>query len=360
MGEYFSNPQKMVFEYYGAPNNPLQQPGVYKVTIDVNFADKSFSWFKAGDPSAKITVSLEKTRDARPASPFYSLPFDGAIGIDNGRNGYGLNYELLTADKPVIINRNTDQVVRLNNIVGSNPAGLLKGSLEDSFAVLNSTERGKVMTIDLSTQQLKLAPSLATPIILKTTGTTARHAYVYYTLESGGQPQVNFDHLGEWSGLGTTCKDFLGNDMASYSATPDNSGKNASCAIIGNNADSAFGFEWCDKTKSGSVFLETVFYSAPSSNALLRKKAAANEAVLISPSGTGNEAGLSGVSNITYNSPGTPIATIQDVLDLVRDELVCVSGYDNSQRTEFFWNPKPVLESLQQERDKALEACIKG
>jgi hypothetical protein len=304
-------------------------------------------------------VSLEKTRDAKPASPFYNLPFDGAIGTDNGRNGYGLNYELLTADKPVQINRSNDQLVRINNIVGSNPAGLLKGSLEDAFATLNNSERGKVLTVDLSTQELKLAPSLATPVILKTTGTSARHAYAYYTLESNGQPQVNLDHLGEWNGLGATCKDFLGNDMASYSATPDNSGKNASCAIIGSNSDSAFGFEWCDKTKSGPVFLETLFYSAPESHSIVRIKAAANEAIFISPDGTSNQAGLSG-NDSSYNSPSSSIETVQDVLDLVRDGMVCVSGFDNSQRTEFFWNPKPILESLQQERDNALNVCITG
>ncbi len=360
LGEYFSDPEKMEFDYYGAPNAPLSQPGVYKIMVDVNFEDKSFSWFKSGEPSAKIIVSMEKTRDAKPASPFYSLPFDGAIGTDNGRNGYGLNYELLTADKPVQINRSTDQLVRLNSIVGSNPAGMLKGRLEDSFVTLNNNERGKVLTIDLPTQELKLAPSLATPVILNATGTTGRHAFVYYTLESNGQPQTSLDHLAEWTGLGATCKDFLGNDMASYSSSPDNSGKDASCAIIGGNSDSAFGFEWCEKTKSGSVFLETIFYSAPKSNSVLREKAASNEATFISPSGNRSEVDLSGVSSIAYNSGGSPIATVQDVLDLVKEELVCISGFDNSQRTEFFWNPKPVLESIQKERDQALQECIAG
>lgn len=360
LGEYFSNPAKMEFEYYGSPNAPLSQPGVYKIIVDVNFEDKSFSWFKSGEPSAKIIVSMEKTRDAKPASPFYSLPFDGAIGIDNGRNGYGLNYELLTADKPVQINRSADQLVRLNSIVGSNPVGMLKGRLEDSFITLNNNERGKVLTIDLPTQELKLAPSLATPIILKATGTSARHAFAYYTLESNGQPQTSLGHLAEWTGLGATCKDFLGNDMASYSSSPDNSGKDASCAIIGGNSDSAFGFEWCDKTKSGSVFLETVFYTGPKSDSVLREKAASNEATFISPNGNRTEADLSGVGSIAYNSGNAPIATVQDVLDLVKSELVCISGFDNSQRTEFFWNPKPVLESLQQERDKALEQCMAG
>ncbi|MBU1930694.1 hypothetical protein KJ972_04255, partial [Candidatus Micrarchaeota archaeon] len=360
LGEYFTDPNHFSFEYFGAPSGPIIGPGVYQVQVNIKFEDMGFVWFEGGQPVATIEVSLDKTADASPTSPFYYLPFDGLIGVDNGRNGYGLNYELLTADKPVRINKQVDQLIQLNNILGSNPAGVLKGLFVDDFKSTNHDARGQVMSIDRSTNELKLTPSLATPIVLQVNATSARDAYAFYRTESRGQPQKDFDYLATWNGLGATCKDYYGNDMDIYTEMPDKSGTDAICAIVGSQADTAFGFEWCDKITSGNLYLETILYSPATSSSTLNLIAASNSAKLISKGANGDQIELSGVSGITYNTASNPIGAVEDVLALVKDELVCVSGLDNSQRTEFFWNPKPVLESIQNERDQALETCITG
>ncbi|MDO8625724.1 MAG: hypothetical protein Q7R47_06585, partial [Candidatus Diapherotrites archaeon] len=89
LGEYFVDPAAMAFEYLGSPNNPVPGPGIYSVTLDVNFSDRKMQWFSNSSPAAHITVLLDKTGDASPASPFYYYPLDGEIGRQKGRIGYG-------------------------------------------------------------------------------------------------------------------------------------------------------------------------------------------------------------------------------------------------------------------------------
>lgn len=354
LGEYFSSFKAFNFEYLGAPVNPLLGPGAYKVLVDANFSDKSFTWFKNSEPAAQITVVLEKTKDAKPASPFYYLPFDGQIGLDSGRTGYGLNYELLTPDDVVVLNQSTEQLIRLNNIVGSNPVSTIKNQTVTNFKTLNSDKRGQVLSIDLGKNQLALAPSLANPVLVKLNNQNKRDAFVFYDLEVDGQKQSNLSNLSKWNGVGA-CQDYFGNGMDIYEEFPDTPSGSSQCASRGGNS---YGLEWCQKDKSGTVALQTVFYTPAKSVSALRITQSRDDAEIIGASSRGDSLELLGVPSIAKNTKDDAIQSVQDVLDLVRDEVICVNGLGNSQKTDFFWNPKLVLDTLNKERENVQNICI--
>ncbi|MDP6670449.1 MAG: hypothetical protein QGI60_01385, partial [archaeon] len=86
-----------------------------------------------------------------------------------------------------------------------------------------------------------------------------------------------------------------------------------------------------------------------------------NDMALIGTSGGGSQISLNGIPGMPLNSYGTNgIKSVEDVFKLVEDSQVCIIGADNRINSQFFWNPKVILERLSDERGKAEEACIRA
>ncbi|GEM_PF-1844840 len=358
LGEFFSNTEKMRFEYFNGPTRPLPKPGLYAVDLDVAFADTQMEWFADSTPRADIVVSLEQTADARPASPFYYYPLDGIVGRESSRIGYGTNFELSTPDAPVQLNNNTDQLILAQDIAGSIPAATLSAGQVRAFSVLNTQDRGLVLSVDSQANELLLAPSLATPVLLKVNAQASNDAFAFYSVEVDSQPQANLPFLSRWSGISPSCRDFLGDGLDRIAETPDVSGINAKCGVLGARENVSYGFEWCNRTLPGSVTLQTVFFTPAHSTAVLSLTGANESAEFLGLQGDGQRVELSGVPGMPRNSPSNFIESVEDVFELVAQEKVCVTGSDNGVRTEFFWNPKPILENLLEERGNAMRVCI--
>ncbi|MEK6899957.1 MAG: hypothetical protein AABX05_02420, partial [Nanoarchaeota archaeon] len=277
LGKLFSDKDRFSFTPGIGEANPegykLPSAGIYNVTIDITYKDNTWSLFdQQGNPNAKITVLLDKVDSPKPNSPFYGMPFDGPIG-ENGRTGYGLNYSLGNADKlqPVLIN-NGIPVVNTVEFSNSTPVKQLTTSVRDDFKLLNTTNRGVVLSVvGGDSPQLTFSPSYATPVILQMENKTGE-AWAFYSIEvNGGAQTVGPQSLTRWNGIGLNCKGFDDKFMSEYFFTGDTHATLAKCGRVGGEqANTAYGLEVCDPVKFGKMALETTLYTPQSSDSRLR------------------------------------------------------------------------------------------
>jgi hypothetical protein len=141
----------------------------------------------------------------------------------------------------------------------------------------------------------------------------------------------------------------------------DTSAINADCALVGPQKNIAYGFEWCNDTSNihkGTVTLKSIFYT-PQGSAFSIALVAANDKVTVTGEGIGGiTLPLNGSNVISNNSPGNDLKSIEQIMQMVAAQQVCVRN--SGSKTEFFWNPKEVFNAIVAQ-EKALEAvCIKG
>lgn len=357
LGVYFRNPERFVFRPKYGEANPegyiLPGPGVYNVSINITFGSSAWGLFDAnGTESAKIEVELDKADVPEPDSPLYYLPFDGPIGEDGGRVGYGTNYR----GDIITINSGTESV-RTAEIAGSTniPGGLLEVKHIESFEAMNTAERGTVLALSRGENPaLVYSPSYATPVIMKISKSESKdsEAWAFYSVGIGGSAASTGMSMGRWNGIGYNCRDF--DDKAvveSFYETMDMHALNTECALIGGEiAATTYGFEFCNIVDFGSLFLRSIFYTPQGRESFMQAEIAKDSMELwwdikgskISLKGTG----------------GQDIANVQNVLDLVREGKVCISSTDS--RAEFWWNPAEVYadEKFQGYESEAMAACI--
>ncbi|MBM3282520.1 MAG: carboxypeptidase regulatory-like domain-containing protein, partial [Candidatus Diapherotrites archaeon] len=211
---FFTDREHWIVNREGTPINPagylLPGPGIYDITLDINFTDNTMKFFKNGEPDATVNVFIEKTSTVETMSPFYSLPFNGLIGTDDGqgRVGYGINY---TGEK-VVVNADSAEQVSTIDIVDSTPVATLSTSKVDSYSILNSTERGNILTLTKSgtnTLAMKWSPSYATPVMMTIKSTNAQQdAYGFYSI--GINNDTSQSYIGAkgnpWYGVGANCR----------------------------------------------------------------------------------------------------------------------------------------------------------
>jgi len=82
---------------------------------------------------------------------------------------------------------------------------------------------------------------------------------------------------------------------------------------------------------------------------------------LYSVENEGPQVGLGGVPGMELNSYGSStIRSVQDILDLMRAEKVCVVGHGKREIAKFFWNPEAILSSLSAKRQGLENTCIRS
>ncbi len=363
---FVSDRERLMVDYPGAPNGYLEA-GRYEITLDATFDQNDWKFFENGQPKAKITVRFVKKDAPSPDNPLYYVPFDGLVGIDseNGRQGYGINFAQASLE-PVRINNSERQTVRTIHSPASNNThiGVVNAKVEADFRKINVNEetRGVVLTVNRldSTANMTLAPSYATPVLLKVTRNTAENAYAYYAVEIDNGPQAEFEHMMSWQGINTVCRDYSDAGISDTFGTGlfDTHGISTSCAALGANALASYGVEWCNVSRAGSVALQGIMFTPQGKKGVMKRVAASDTMELIGPDNRGNQIALGGVPGQRLNAFGAGnIQSIEDIIQLMREDRVCmVSG--NSVSATFFWNPKPVLDALQNQAKQATRACI--
>lgn len=363
----FTDREHWIVTREGTPINPagylLPGPGIYDVTLDINFTDDTMKFFKNGEPDAVVNVYVEKTSTIEgEMSPFYSLPFNGLIGTDDGqgRVGYGVNY----MGEKVVVNEDSTAQVSTIDLVNSTPVATVQTSKVDSYAILNSLERGNILTLTRNGSNnlaLKWSPSYATPVLMTVKGNNAQsNAYGFYSIGINGDTAQSYIGAqgNPWYGVGANCRDFEDRGMIDqYSPRYDSSAINASCALVGAQENISYGFEWCENTiHTGNVSLKTIFYTPQGTLSTIARSAYKDDLTFVGEGVSGGNIPLNGTDALPGNTPGDELNSIEDILELVKQEAVCVAN--SGSKTEFFWNPKEVLNAIENQEKAAAAACI--
>ena len=361
---YFKNPDRFTFKPRFGQSNPegylLPGPGVYDVTLNLVF-DANANWrlFDGNKLNAKVEVLLDRLDSPEPDNPFYHLPFDGLIGVRNGRVGYGVNYK---GDR-IRINSAPEAIFTVE-IPGSVPVqnGVIEAfDKTDDFKRLNIDRRGTILEVSRgATNQITYSPSYATPLMLRI-GNANDEAWAFYSLAVGDAAMNVGPTSSKWNGIGYNCSSFDDRRMIeAFYETPDQHGLETACALLGGDiAPTSYGFEFCKPLKYGNVYLKTIYYTPQNKSSKIQMNVANDNGEFIAQGSSGGLVPLNGVQGIPGNQlGGSQIGSVEDIFYLVANEFVCVSGTDS--RADFWWNPKKVMEVLKQKEEAAQQQCIKS
>ena len=375
-GRYLQDSDKLVFDTsmarfshdtQASPDDKLVAAGLHEVYIDLNFSMDQFDFFYTQgtgedavvDLRANITLYITKLADPIIKSPFYYLPFNGDIGLENGifqRDGYGLVFDN-TADPIAIVSEGVGEghyTTDSPQDSDGNPSIGRKSVITDresGFGSANFENRGRIMNVAQDQSQIDFLPSIATPVLLEMIpqGNTVQ---AYYSLTGPNgviSPPASFMNL--WTGSGSSmktesevCTDFYGSKLEYR--RPDRDAESGSCVV---GKPYSFGFNYDPALDGEKLYFETVFYT-PAGQAMpviTLKKSCNNASNFYAP-------GPGGITQKTTNSDypvslsiqesKAKIATMQDVVDLVGEGYVCISS--DAQNFSFWWNPQKVLSEL--------------
>ena len=333
----------------------LSSAGLYKVLISIVSDDDSFLFFKSnGEPNVFIEIQVELLSEPNPNSIFYSVPFDGLVGLKNGsfnRQRYGSTFENNNPEELITIN-NDSEPVKTYTDSGSNAVVKVDSSFGKSFFVLNSSpsSRGNLLAIEKNesnSANILFTPSKATPVMLKVTAEkTDNDLSVFYTVSSNDVPKDVGNTMTYWSGAGA-CLDPQGVLITEkFDQTPDRAANSKDSLY---NWQQAYAIDFGEVSHSGNAFLRTIFYTDPLDNFSIR---AENQNLMnfLTPNESGAIVSINGISGSQYNNTsGGGVTSIEDVFNLVEEELVCV--VDSGRKASFFWNPKKIFETTGSERN---------
>ncbi|MEK6820932.1 MAG: hypothetical protein AABY11_00850, partial [archaeon] len=336
----------------------LPGPGIYDVAIDINFDSPQMEFIVNGEPEAVVNILVEKTSTIEETSPFYSLPLNGLIGTDDGqgRVGYGVNF----SGENVPISSDASGTVQTINIPDSTPVATVQTTKEDAYTILNSLERGNILSLTRNATNalsLQWSPSFATPVMVKISSSSAQSdVYGYYSVGVNGDTSQSYIGVqgNPWYGVGPNCRDFEDKSLFdSFNRVYDSSAINSNCALVGPQENIAYGFEWCGNTiHTGDVYLKSVFYTPQDGLSAITRTAWKTDMQFIGEGISGATIPLTGTDAIEGNSPGDTLQNVEDVVRLISERAVCVRN--SGAKTEFFWNPKEVLNVLETQ-EKAAE-----
>ena len=326
------------------PTKPTAwEPGKYDATITIKFANSSWQWDNNNIES--ITIDLAPQGEPDPFYPIYNVAFDGVVGMnsDDGRNGYGAGYIQKTEDLFVIATDGHSNVIAQpnarSNAVTNVSVSVIKGT--QAFNQLNSSPtRGNVLSISRTGDDVDfvITPSVAVPLILNISRDTSTDAFAFYSAEVNGQPQETGSSFISWTGIGQGCVTFDGSPMSAYYNTPDSK---ASGIMTGYDG---YGLGWPMATVSGTASFYGSFFAPQNTSTIVKVTGAKDTASFESTYGNG--------SLIQVSTTGEGIKTLKNVIDLVKQEKVCVIGGD------YYWNNTGLREEMKGNIDAKENTCI--
>ncbi len=328
------------------PNSPAAwDAGKYDATITITFKNENWRWDNNNIES--IVVNLSPQGPPEPNFAIYNVAFNGVVGLDsdNGRQGYGAGYEQLTEDLFLVTNNGGTKVYARpnasNNAATTVQVSTIKGVA--AFDLLNTVPtRGNVLSISGDdVVQFVLTPSIAIPIIMNVTRNTSTDAYAFYSAEVNGQPENTGGSFISWTGIGQGCVDFEGRSMSSYSNTYDTFASGSVTGFTGYGLPA-----WTMAQRAGTASFYGTFF-APQDASIVFKLTGANESANFeSTMGNGT------VLSVNSTNVTDKIETLSDVLDLVKQEKVCVVGGD------YYWNNTGLSQELKATIDAKENTCI--
>ncbi len=338
---YYGNDDVLKFtqKYFDSPL--LSVSGKYRVDLDVTYSDEWNFLDASGQPAATAKVVFYQIENPSPDSPFYDMPFDGAVGLEGNeyhRIGYGMEYtgagdlSLLTDEAPLKSGSGSSAVRKLNII----PQG--------SVQRMNSIPSTRGSVLDISAQQTSLdylmqfSPSLATPLVMKVTHAESEVPFsAFYEMDEGSMPVNTGNTFTFWEGAGN-CYDYTGVPAyEKFNYSPD---RHAVSTDGLPDFQSAYGIDWPRAVVGGDEYLRTILYTPVQESFSFQTRTSSNRVLTANDATPSTSQLLDGISSMPLNNASSQIHTIQDVFALVASQSVCVSN--SGTQTRFFWNPAAV------------------
>ena len=318
------------------------EAGKYDARLLIKFKNNSWVWDNNNIES--IILDLAPQGDPEPFFSIYNVAFNGIVGLDSedGRQGYGAGYTQKTEDV-FIISRDTYSEIPAqpnarNNAVTKVNVSVIKGT--QAFQLLNTVPtRGNLLSIYRvgDVVDFTITPSVSVPLILNVERKTGTDAYAFYSAEVNGQPQEIGSSFISWTGIGQGCITFDGSPMQAYIDTYDYK------ASICFNGFEGYGFCWPLAKVSGTASFYGTFFAPQDTSTTLKMISAKDSAEFESTFGNGKV--------LTINT-NTAIKTLEDVLNLVAQEKVCVIGGD------YYWNNLGVRNEMINQINSKEKTCI--
>ena len=316
--KYLTDETRLVFSKSGTG------AGLYTAEIGLAFDEgvDEYTFFNGDDePTATITVTLTLTKEIEPEmdSPFYYLPFNGEVGADQFRAGYGRNY--------------SGDGLELNDagvITGALGADTVLTYLETDFDKINYEDEGVILQINNGKTEMTFSPIKAVPIMgrMAAAGGEAELFYQMF-LEGSGSPfgTDTTTTLLTWAGLGSSngCSDFYGMEL--FKSKED---RTPSASACGDNFSNAFGlrFSGIDTSRSGDVlYIASILYL----------KEGDNSSYITDKCSTSGGTSVQEVPDRIEN--------IQDVIDGIESGKVCVGTIDD--KYTYWWNKQRLYKQAE-------------
>ncbi|GEM_PF-3288583 len=344
--KYVSSNARFFVTVDGQPTDTLSATGLYQANIRLTFEQgKNWVFFtQEGQPTAVIEVRLKLLDALESTNPFYSMPFDGMVGLNGSiieRQGYGVGF---SGQNVSLLPQTSSSQGLVSFPVNGSALQAVSVQKIDSFDYVNRQNKGVLLSVAKNGDAISfdLSPNNATPVILEiaSEGSTAK---AFFEVRQDEQPVASSGFMNLWTGIASTvleCKDFEGNDLPLD--RQDSVASGSACPLReGASSSSAYGFAW-NAPNSGQVFLRTVFYTPPGTYTI--RNACQGESLVITPTASSSE------SNLGLDFTGIdPNMSLKNLFDLVEEEKVCVSEQENA--VKFWWNRQYLLDQLQGNAD---------
>ena len=334
-------------------SDSLPSAGIYQILIDVKSEDGTYRFFDAdGNPNVTINTQLNLLEEPNPNSAFYSLPFDGMVGLEGdslNRQGYGVSFENANSTDFVLFDNEATAMKSFTDS-GSNAEVKAKASVKRDLQSLNSSaaSRGNLLTIErtsASGADIRFQPSKATPVLMKVTENSINEdtSSAFYIISANDVPADVGAISSYWDGAGA-CLDFSGVVITeSFDNRADRAAISTDPVL---NWERAYGLDFGAVNYTGDVYLRTIYYTNPKEPYEIRAEYPNGRMSFMTPDSEGSKIVLNGVAGAKQNNPSGgslgSVQSVKDIFTLVENETVCVT--DTGRKASFFWNPKSVYE----------------
>ncbi|HLC79947.1 MAG TPA: carboxypeptidase-like regulatory domain-containing protein [archaeon] len=363
----FMENEKFVLTRKYVQSAELPSAGLYRVELAGYFNEADWRFFELnGEPRARISVVVYKKDDPYPNSVFYSMPFDGLIGVEAGkykRANYGVAYS--NTSQEVLAITSDQQPVKTYEDAQSSPVTRATVNVERDLYNLNTSASTRGMILEIANKSGKSAsitfqPSHATPVMFKVSqpNISQEKFASYYTILESNTPLDVGNTLAYWDGAGA-CLDFSGQLVTeAFYQKPDRAAVQSDKLIDWQNA---YATEWNSAIRKGDTYLRTIFYTDPKKDIVLKASPAGGaKGFFYTADSSGQAVGLNGVSGMPYNnfasgSVGT-INSVSDALEMVGSGKACITN--SGESVKIWWNPQAVYSA--QGVQRSISEQVKG
>jgi len=335
----------------------LQYAGYYNVTIEVVYnagtGDHQLitaTGAKSNDNVKQIIVYFEPISQEN--NPIYYMPLDATVGVKNGiidRVGYGVEYTSST-NSSVWFSKNQEEGILLEPTLRSNstPIVSLDMTVKSDVSTLNGTMRGAVLQIipkstsagaSYSVNRFLSLPSYADMTVTKKSD---GGAYAYYSVDFGQGPETAGTSFIRWNLICDKesktfeCESFSGLKPTDEMYIPDISGTKAEVAPTGQLQGKVYGLEWIpdaiirDGKHTQAMYRGLVYMPEVTGGKSLRlEKVIASDDMTIT----------------NTQSSYSELRDIQEILDLMKENVICMSNEVGGTGIRFWWNPCKVMDN---------------